>query len=280
MKKLHASIILLLSLNCFSQKQHIENWSHPFQVLFVDSTNLIGAQRELNQFDFIRKYDLVEIHDRLTLLHFTGKIIELADTTIIVSQFSKSYFKEGYWDRPIISDTSLFINKSIDYRSRLKKGSGVVYCGVPELKIVYPQFANGELWPSETENVHLIWEAKEDSESYIVRFQNIFDENILTVKVDSTQIILPREKLPKDELAIVEISTEDKKYSTGYFALKFKEAEKKSAIRKLIDALTEQWIGNKYVSNIYFKEALEQSSNDPRFLNLYQKFLERNPTLK
>ncbi|WP_462253842.1 hypothetical protein [Ekhidna sp.] len=278
MKTLYTTIILVFSLNAFAQ-QSIENWSHPFQTLFVDSSNVIGTQRDLKQFDFVSKYDLLQIHGRLTLIHFSGKIIELADTTIKINDLAKAYQKDEYFERPVISDPELFVNQSINKKLRANKYPVIRICGIPELQIVYPIYSEGELYANDMKDyVHLIWESSEDFESYIVRFQNIFDENILTIKTDSNSLILPREKLPKDELAIVEISTEDKKYSTGYFAIRFKKFQQKTAKRKLIEALTEQWLGNKSVSDIYFKEAINLSNNDPRFLKLYKEFQMLNPT--
>ena len=292
MKTLCTTIILLFSLNVFAQ-QTIENWSHPFQTLFVDSTHVIGAQRDLKQFDFVNKYDLLEIHGRLTLIHFSGKIVELADTTIKMNDLAKAYQKSEYFERPVISDPVLFVNQSINKKLRPNKNPIIKICGIPELQIVYPIYIEGELYANDLQNyVHLIWESSELYETYIVRFQNIFDENILkshdvslvrfqniliknilTIKTDSNSLILPREKLPKDALSIVEISTEDKKYSTGYFAIRFKKYGRITAKRKLIEALTEQWLGNKYVADIYFNEAINLSENDPRFLKLYNEFL-------
>lgn len=274
-------ITSLFSKPIFAQ-QEIENWSHPFQVLFVDSATYVGTGKPLRPFDFIGKYDLINNYGKLVLLHYSGAIEETEAATINIRQLDKPMQTDKYVERPLVSDPKKFINKSINPNYRLDPLIAPAISGTQDFEIVYPDaFESGVIYAdSLSDHLHLIWKTAHRTDSFHIVFVNAFDEEIFTLKSKASEIKIPRSMIEKSKFPVFEIRTADGQHGTGYRKVRFQNLPKRSAYDRLVAALREQWSGSIYLSHVYFKEAVIASNQDSRFIDLYRRFLDRNPTLE
>jgi hypothetical protein len=249
MKKIILTYCLLaFSLTSFSQ-QEIENWSHPFQVLFVDSTNLIGENRQIRQFDFLSKYDLLEVKGNITLVHFTGKIVELNNLKLKVKDLAEIHHKEGYFERPIISDHSKFRNRSKVYNKNQEVQVGCHDCG-GTIQILYPMDNENDrrFLISMDSVITFVWEYSKglkQEEYFQVRISNIFDETILLVKTRKNNLQLLQERFSnKFDMYVIRVSVfPQEENSSGDYGILLKDARKGSLEKnkEILIALSEDW---------------------------------------
>jgi hypothetical protein len=287
MKKIILTYCLLaFSLTSFSQ-QEIENWSHPFQVLFVDSTNLIGENKQISQFDFLSKYDLLEVKGNITLVHFTGKIVELNNLKLKVKDLAEIHHKEGYFERPIISDPTKFKNESTNYRMRLDPLGPVRICYPQQLRVVYPTKEQDQLEYHlfKGEELFIVWECdiKLNKNQYFqVKLVDIFDRLLFIEKTLGKSILIPSNKIVTEtDLLVLEVSIQPEEDQTtgqqGIYLHERRERKNMDYYSGIFASLTEDWTRSKTVADFFYQKAIENSNQDPRFIQLYEDFLGRNP---
>lgn len=284
MKLLFSSFLLLISVIIHGQDE-ISNNTYPFQVLFVDSATLIGKDEPIKQYDFVGKYELVQNYGELVLIHYSGEIHKTSQSTLRIREICKKYSSKP-WNgiqRPEISrtvDSQLTTLDSIPFRSRLNSEGAAFICGTPHIQILYPEIIDAYASiPAFKDSINLVWKSEEYIDEFLVRLVNIFDEEIFLVKTTSNQITIPRNKLDSTELTLFEVRSVNEEFTSGVFALHFLEKNKDDSYNKLLGALQLQW-DQPFVAKEYFIESIRLSENDPRFIKLYQDFLERNPEFK
>jgi hypothetical protein len=283
-KALFTCCLLVFSLPSFSQ-QEIENLSHPYQVLFVDSAYYIGKQEKVNQFDFLDKYELIRNRGKLILIHYSGEVVEISEGIVNLNDYSKERNHKNYIERPLISDPSNFINISNIQQST----GGYLICNPSPIFITYPdliRYDTPELFAHEI--LHLVWKSNEGrGAKYIVFYKNIFDEIIFSDTVETASISTPVEKLITNEglliVRVVDASNYD--ISSGDIGFRVKTETKKgqdnlSKYSVLLDALHFASSQEPETAQQLFLISIINSNQDPLFIQLYEDFLERNPQFK
>jgi hypothetical protein len=279
-------VLLCSSLLSFSQ-QEITNESHPFQVLFVDSASYIGKDERLKQFDFLDKYDLIRNRSEVVLLHYSGKVSETKERILNFRELSEKEEFQGYIERPLISDPKLINNKSV---GRKVSATGVIYCNPRQnISITYPsfdRFETPELFGSET--LYMCWKSHESKGSlYIVSYKNIFDEVIFIDTVSNSCISTPVDKLITNEglLIVNVVDANNNDISSGDWGFRVnsdlnRKQPNLSMYSILLDALRVSYTDQPEAAQQLFLFSISNSNQDPRFIKLYEDFLERNPQFK
>lgn len=287
--------LLCLSFLTFSQKE-ISNETHPFQVLFVDSANYIGKTESVKQFDFLEKYDLIRNSGGLVLLHYSGEILDTKEKIIDVREKSDKEVRR-FTERPLISDPSkvIYNNKSI---YRINSAGRYSYCTVDYWSILYPFNAWVYNDRKRSKNFYINWSYDEESvvdHQYIVKIKNIYDEILFEQKTNNNSINVDLTKFDFEEgLMIYSVTTKAKNEETGLY---IKDFSGDIGVRFfddifdsgdylltnyhfIIDALIADQKEMFDLSNSLYSMAIEESNQDPRFIQLYEDFLARNPQFK
>ena len=284
MKKIFILLLLFFHLSVSSQ-EIIENWSHPFQVLFVDSATYIGIDEPVIQFDFISKYDLLDIAGDIVLVHYTGRVTEMKDIKLNVRELASIHHKDEPFERPTFSDPSSYINKS---KNEIKYS--FQNCVESYINLIYPQQDNyGTAHVNKSEDLFFSWELAElfEQDNTTFTIKNIFDEIILERRLNTNSIEIAYEDVSLEEdIFIVKISVQSKygmevsdEYGV-YLDESLSKVDRKKKFNDILKALSADWNTNDKVANVFYQKAIQSSSNDPRFIKLYHDFLERHPEFK
>ncbi|MFK7953264.1 MAG: hypothetical protein AB8B73_10500 [Ekhidna sp.] len=274
--------LLCSSLFSFSQRE-ITNKSHPFQVLFADSAVYIEKEETVKQFDFLSINDSLKVKGEIVLIHFTGKISVLSDLKFSVEDLGKIRYKEGYFERPVISNMKVFINKSISEKPKNQMVS-------QSLILLYPEPNNDEIFKHQyLEPLFLAWKILSyyESAETKITIKTIFDEILIERITNETSIEISLDELEVREIPLIVrihvLTNFDQEYYNE-IAVFLEQGNQlvtsKNEYTDILKALSKDWSQNKIVANIFYKKAIEESNQDPRFIKLYEDFLERNPEFK
>lgn len=281
--------LLSLSLLSFSQRG-ITNKSHPFQVLFVKDVTAFG--KEVKQYDYISNSFLLNVIGGITLFHYSGKVIELSTGR--------------YWTDDLITKKSNhsisrpLINPMDSTRSDVASRAPFCRLPIPIIDLVIPNEEKIDFYWNE--EIELGWLLTEEEnyklyKSFIVEFSNIYGEVLKTVEVNGNLFSFKADTIglsAKDTvsfgvgLLLVSIKANNSEdFETGEFGVRFHNLDSKLQIEHidenyngLLDAIYYDYINENRRSNFLYREQVRNSNQDPRFIKLYEDFLERNPQFK
>lgn len=259
MRSIQYFILLCLSLLSFSQRG-ITNKSHPFQVLFVEDATIEG--RSLKQFDFLRKQDVLLTKGEIVLVHYSSRVYELLDT--IVSLKSLDPKIKNYWtSRPIL-----------DIRAQDSRGA-CKDCIIS--RIIFPPKHN--YIHNSVDSLRLLWLKNHDSDNmeYRIDVVDIFDKPLFHLYTQEDYCVIPPEKIQtKEGLVIIKINGVN---DTGVKIEENYNSKFRLEYQTLFTAIGISFSDEK-IANQLFLKAINQSNQDPRFIQFYEDFLERNPQFK
>ncbi len=294
--KIISIIILCFCFNCYSQ-QTVDNKSHPFQVLFVDSSFYLGEETSIDQFDFIGNYDLIRNYGELVLLHYSGIVLEFKHGIVDINLESSRLKKDTrFYVRPLLIHSQKY-QLSAEY---LKTSN--IYananCLMKSLEILYPFYENDVLPRRRSNSLPIYWRYLDEASTddrFGFQVRNIYDEVLIQKERVETGINLDLTHLNlSDGLMICSINHQVMDHEIGLYVDKtedrfhviFKEDQTSSKHYLLtkyfliVDAIMAEVKEMYILADQLYTMAIEDSDNDPRFLKLYEQFLKRHATSK
>lgn len=283
MKLLFKTLLIVFVTKLFAQEQ-ITNFSHPFQVLFVDSAFYLGDERSVNQFDFIEKYDLIRNKGTLVLVHSSGKILELKEKVINVREIYRTLETDKHQNRPLISNPQKGNNKHHN-RESLSATDEAHICLQKNIELRYPLSISRSKndFIVNSKNLYLAWEylgITTKTHSYHIRFSNIFDEVIYETTTENPYFVIPVDSVNnRENLVVFSVKRVDDDFQPDYFGIRIGQKVEKNKYELIVHALELQWKDLSGLANELFIESIKESNNDPRFILLYNEFLKQSQVL-
>lgn len=272
--------LLIFSILIFNQIQslaqiNVSNEIHPFQVLFVDSATYLDKPREVEQFDFINKYDLIDNKGRLVLVHYSGLILEFESGTLSLREISNKHVLRRYCKRPILSDPSNYEDRSTNRGQHLAKESVSHLCIASYfeayLSFPFQKEANGMTLSEDVKELAFEFETLTRGREFSIYVKNIFDETIEVIDVKDPLIIVSVPPNLEDNTLLFQV--ESKGEYTLPYAVKFDDKLEKSKYDYLLEAFDHYWNGNIKLAQYLSGIAVSKSGNDDRFIEVNQLFL-------
>lgn len=286
--------LLFSSLLSFSQKP-VSTKELPYQVLFVEDATVFG--REVKQFDYLTNNDLLIVGGSVTLFHYSYKMFELDSGSYWMNDLVKGKPRKFNF-RPVLDPKGKY-KKPI---SPAPVPLGARYClphGPIELLVPRYLYVAKYYW---TDTVDLCWVFRNENlynqkNVFEIQFSNIFDEIVQTIFTNEFSYSFKLDTLdpdPSDEInfekgfIIVSITdTVNSDILSGDFCLKAFDfgdilliTEGDENYTGIREAIYYDHINNDRRAQILYKYQIKQSNQDPRFIKLYDDFLERNPQFK
>jgi hypothetical protein len=282
-------VLLCLSLLSFSQKG-VSTKKFPYQVLFSDHASVFG--KEVKQYDYLTNEDLLEVEGSITLFYYTGKLFELTSGSYWTSDLVKK--------KPRKSPARPILNPEGKYKyviSQISRPTCRPYYGI---EVIVPEDTY-EMVYGRNQKVEFYWsiieESKIDSTGiFEINFSNIYDD---IISIENTKdyfyAFIPDELDSNktdninldDGLLIFSISLKDQpEFNSGDFGIKLldqevvKSQEVNSEYEGLRNAIYYDYLNQNRKAKALYQYQIKQSNQDPRFIQLYENFLERNPELK
>jgi hypothetical protein len=207
-------IILTLVISTSSSAQTF----YPFQVLYAENTKL-SSGKELKSLDMVSDKETIKISEGgyLVLIHETGIPVELTgDTTALLNEIHSildpplsektrkkitkgkvSNIRHSYQRTAGLS--YLFITNPVEARKTQLNLTGACSDCSPNNGIEYPPLIDRRIYFDD--EVKITWNTRhltnkpEPLTEFVVRFKNLFDDEVKSIKVVGKELILPKSEM-------------------------------------------------------------------------------------
>lgn len=291
--------ITVLSLLCslllsFSQDK-ITHSSHPFQILFVDNATYIGKQEPIKQFDFLSAYDLIRNNGELVLLHYSGQLLETEEKLLNVNELSNSLDVYRHSVRPLISNSA----KTIERSNYIKIGPNdtSTSSGHNLYELIYPFYVELHNARRRPKTLHIKWKyfyELPEEHHFLLQIKNGNNEVLLKEQTSTNSVKIDLANIDFEDLILISIDQQHQDLeisqnlpaTSSEFSIHFIVSDITSKhyvtteYHLIVDALIADQKKMVELSNSLYSMAIEDSNQDPRFIQLYEDFLDRNPKFK
>lgn len=274
----------------FSQKA-VSSKSYPYQVLFAEDVSIFG--KEVKQYDYLSNDDLLLVEGNITLFHYSGKVFELSSGSYWTSDLVKKKPKRSF--RPMLDPNGAY---AINPKKLSGRGCNPGYDD--QIQLVIPDNIY-ELTRIRDQKIELCWalgKNLEHSNNYVyeIKFMNIYDHVLKTVNTkDNFYDLLPDDLDTikndginlDDGLLIFSISVKDHPdLDTEDVGIRLLEADEMAKSNEtnyyygMLEAVFNEYFDENRKAQAFYQYQVRKSNQDPRFIQLYEKFLARNPKIK
>jgi len=268
---------------------------YTFKVLANKGSNEVktsGGWQSVKTGISLKQGDELKISENayLGLVHVTGKPLELKQAgSYKVSDLAKNV-NGGSSVLNKYTDFILSSNSAEAKKNRLS-ATGAVHRGLESIKIQLPENQHASVYSN---TVIINWDAK-SSGPYVLKFKNMFDDELLKTETPETtfKLDLTDPKFAGESAILVEVTskTDLKTKSEAHLIKRMSNSEREKISKSLAETpeLTEEVAFNKYLLAAFYEQnkllidaiaayeqAIQLAPDVPTFKESYEEFLLRN----